>query len=286
MTDIETTTFAVVGEPGKEESTSEETQDETTEEVVDETTEEVTEETAEEDNEDAAEESADPADAAEEEKPKKRRSSQKRINQITREKHNAEREAATLRQQLEALQARQAPAVAPKQEDFQTIEEFDAARIKFHAAETVRDELKALSGTVQQQQQQAVQDAVDADWTVQVEDARAKYDDFDEVVLDPNNTYFTPAMHRALATDENGADIAYHIASHPKLVREISALDDVGAVLRIGRLSAQLAASSKPKLTAAPTPPKQAKGGGVTPQKNPSKMSQKEFEKWWNQRGK
>lgn len=242
--------------------------------------EEETEETSEE-TQDGDEESSEETpgeDAAEEVKPKKRRNVQKRISELTRARHEAERRAQEAERQLQALEATTAPEAEPKQEDFQSIDDYVLARAEWRAEKAVTRKLEELSSTVQQNQQQAAQTAIDANWEVQVEAGRDQFDDFDDVVLDPGNTYFTTAMHRALSMDENGAAIAYHIASNPKLVREVSGLDDIGAVLRIGQLSAKLAQKPVPKQTNAPKPVKTVGGGRSSPRKTLEKMSQKEFE--------
>ena len=272
MTDIDIIDTPLSDEPSTEQKTeapSEETQE--TEEPTEESTEEMTEEAAEE----TAEE--DPESVSEEEKPRKRRSAQKRISELTRARHTAEREAQTLRQQLEALQANATPAAEPKQEDFQSYDDFVVARAEFRAAATVDKRLDTLAKTVQQNQSQAEHTARAADWEVKVEDARDKYDDFDDVALNPD-VPISNAMAEALGAEENGTDIAYHLGKHPKLSREIAALSPMQAVLRIGKLSAKLAEGPKRKPTSTPDPVKVLKAPGVAPMKSISQMTQKEYE--------
>lgn len=218
---------------------------------------------------------ADGEDAAEEVKPKKRRNVQKRISELTRAKHEAERREQEAVRQLEALQATTAPEAAPKQEDFQSIDEFVLASARYEAKQEVRRELETLSNTVQQNQQQAEQTARSADWEVKVEAARDKYDDFDDLVLSDINPV-SPAMAQAYAATDNGADVAYHIASNVKLAREISALNPTQAVIRIGQLSAKLAEKPNPRTTSTPNPVKTVKAK-ATPQKSPDNMPYAEY---------
>lgn len=253
-----------------------ETVQETEEEAVEEKEPvEAPEETSEETPEEATEET--PEDTSEEPAPKSKRNVQKRISQLTQQRSQAQQEAATLRQQLEALQSQSQPAAEPKQEDFQSFDDFAVARAEFRARETVRQELGALSKAVQQSQGQAEQAARTADWDLKAEDARDRYDDFDDVVLIDTNPV-SPAMAQAYAEADNGADVAYHIASNPKLAREISGLSPMQAVIRIGRISQKLGEKPKPKPTAAPKPVKTVTGGGTSSRKSLSQMSQREFE--------
>lgn len=238
-----------------------------------------------EDGDDESSEDEPGEDEAEEPKPKKRRNAQKRISQLTRARHNAEREAQELRQQLDALQSTAAPAAEPKQEDFQSYDDYYLARAEFRADQAVTRKLGELANTIQQNQESSERAILAADWEVQVENARDSYDDFDDVVLIDTNPV-TDAMAQAYAQTNNGADVAYHIASHPKLAREISGLSPTQAVLRIGALSAKLAAKPVPKQTSAPKPVKTVGGGRASPQKDPSKMNQKDFEAWMDKREK
>lgn len=216
---------------------------------------------------------------AEKPKPKRRRNLQKRLRQLTQQRVQAERERDQFRQQLEALQTQQAPVEEPKQDDFKSYDDFLVARAEFRARETVRKELETLSTTVQQNQTQADRDARTADWGLKVEEARDKYDDFDEIAQNPDLPV-TPEMATAIQDADNGADIAYHLGENPTLAREIAALPPIRAVMRIGQISDQLSKPPSPKPTAAPKPPVQVQGGGVAPQKDPSKMSYPEYVKW------
>ena len=223
----------------------------------------------EESSEETAAEATDGEDVAEEPAPKKRRSAQKRISELTRARHTAEREAQQYKQQLDALQANATPAAEPKQEDFPSYDEFVLARAEYRAEQTVTKKLENLGKVAQENQSQAEQTARAADWEVKVEDARDKYDDFDEVVMSPDNTFFTDTLFAALSEEENGTDVAYHLASNPKLGRELASLSPMKAVLRIGKLSAKLAEKPTRKQTGAPTPVKTVNSGsapqGLTP---------------------
>ena len=95
-----------------------------------------------------------------------------------------------------------------------------------------------------------------------------------------NDVAVSDAMAVAIQDADNGADVAYFLGNNRSVARKIYAMPPVQAVMRIGQISARLAEKPKPKPTAAPTPPAQVQGGGVTPQKDPSKMSMDEYVKW------
>lgn len=258
-----------------------------TEEKPEDTAEETTEETSEEPEETSEESEEDGDDEADEEKPKpkRRRNLQKRIGQLTQQRAQAQQEAEELRQQLQALQAQAEPAAEPKQEDFQSYDDFVAAKSEFAARETVRKELETLGQNVQQSQTKAEHAARAADWDLKVEDARDKYDDFDEVAQNPDLPV-TQAMAQAIQESENGADVAYHLGSHPKLSREIASLSPVQAVIRIGQISQKLQEPARPKTTAASPPIKTVKTSGAKVSKNPEDMDMNEYVEWRRKGGK
>ena len=242
-----------------------------------------------EDEPDAAattqEEGEDSPEEKEDRPSKTKRKGDRRLRNARAGRLKAEREAAQLKQQLEALQSRAEPEAEPKQDDFQSFDEFVLARAEFRARETVRKELETAGQNIQQTQNQAVQAAREADWSLKVEDARDKYDDFDDVAQNPDLPV-TPSMAMAIQDSDNGADVAYHLGNNPRLAQEIAALSDVQAVLRIGQLSQKLAEKPRPKPTATPDPPKPLKTTTATPQKSPEDMSYEEYVEWRRKGGK
>jgi hypothetical protein len=86
------------------------------------------------------------------------------------------------------------------------------------------------------------------------EDARAKYDDFEQVAYNPNLTV-TEVMAQTIQLSEVGPDLIYHLGSNPKEAERIARLPPFLQAKEIGKLEAKLAASPPVKKTStAPAP--------------------------------
>lgn len=79
------------------------------------------------------------------------------------------------------------------------------------------------------------------------EDARNKYDDFEQVAYNPN-VRITDVMAQTIQASEIGPDLAYFLGSNPKEADRISRLQPILQAKEIGKLEAKLA-SEPPKAT-------------------------------------
>lgn len=98
------------------------------------------------------------------------------------------------------------------------------------------------------------------------EEARGKYDDFEQVAYNPNLP-ITPVMAQTIQASEDGPDLIYWLGTNPKEAARISKLPGVLQAKEIGRISDQLAANPPVKRTStAPTPiaPVNARANGAT----------------------
>jgi hypothetical protein len=201
---------------------------------------------------------------------------QKRFDELTKARRNAERENAELKQRLEALergsrpandsanqaqqqrQTQQAPAGEPKIEDFDSYAEYYKALVKHELdqRETVR--------SAQTAQQTAI-----AAWDTKQEAARKEHADYDAVLENAQipNTPALPAVRQFLSDEALGAKILYTLAKDPAETQRIMALSPIMAVAELGALKAKLATAAPPanarpprKETAAPAPPRRVDG--------------------------
>lgn len=191
----------------------------------------------------------------------------KRINELTREKHDALREAQYWKEQAlkatKAEPAQEAPAQAskpeikgkPKLQDF----DFDP---EAHAEALVewtlnqREQAKAAESRVQtlQQKEQAFAE---------------EHPDYFEVTRAPH-VPFTQAVISLMAEADKPADVAYHLAKNLDELAAIAAMTPIAAARAIGRIEAKLEAPPAPavpreppkKTTNAPPPPKTVSGAG------------------------
>lgn len=101
-----------------------------------------------------------------------------------------------------------------------------------------------------QKQQAAVEDA----YHEREEEARAKYDDFEQVAYNPQ-LRVTDVMAETIKASEMGPDLAYWLGTNPKEADRISRLAPLLQAREIGKIEAKLAASPPVKpTTSAPAP--------------------------------
>jgi hypothetical protein len=110
-------------------------------------------------------------------------------------------------------------------------------------------------------------------WEEKAAKAVEKYPDFNEVVLESaaaGDWECGPILAIAISASDQGADIAYHLASNPKEAAELNKLaqtDPLEAARRFGRMEARFEAAApndniERKVTKAPEPPKHQVRGG------------------------
>lgn len=146
------------------------------------------------------------------------------------------------REQSQRPQTTTAPAEIYA-EDFDTTEAYVEAQ-----AERKAEELLAKREAARQQATvlEAYQD--------REEQARDKYDDFEQVAYNPT-LKITDTMAQAIQSSDIGPDVIYHLGSNPKEAARIAHLSPILQAKEIGKLEVALAASPPVKKTTnAPAP--------------------------------
>lgn len=95
------------------------------------------------------------------------------------------------------------------------------------------------------------------------EDARSKYEDFEQVAYNPN-LRITNAMAESIQSSDIGPEVAYYLGSNPKEADRISRLTPLVQAKEIGRIEATLTSNPPVKKTSsapAPIAPVTARGG-------------------------
>ena len=185
----------------------------------------------------------------------------------------AEAERDQLREQLNRQTQVQQSSVQsgePKPEQFKTYEEYidKLTDWKIDQREAKREETQA------QRKQAEYQETHEATIRDSLSKAAAKYDDFEEVVTNPNLT-ITPVMTDAMGDSELGGEIAYYLGNNPKEAAEIAKLSNVKQVKAIDRLEAKL--KEPPPVTKAPAPLQTVGKGRTQMEADPEKMSVAEY---------
>lgn len=146
------------------------------------------------------------------------------------------------------------PAQDPRPEQFESTESY-ADALAYRKAEQL------LAQREQQRQQSEVLSA----YHDREEDARTKYDDFQQVAYNPA-LRITDVMAQAIQFSDQGPDVAYYLGQNPKEADRISRLTPLVQAKEIGKLEAKLASDPIVKKTSsAPAP--------IAPVKAPSSGS-------------
>jgi hypothetical protein len=162
--------------------------------------------------------------------------------QTTEEQRKWEREQA---QRLAELEASRKVAAAPPPD----VNDFDSAQAYAEAlAERKAQEL--MSQREQAKQQAQLLDA----YHEKEEDARGRYDDFEQVAYNPNLPV-TDVMAQTIQASDIGPDVIYWLGSNPKEAGRIAALPPILQAREIGKIEAKLADNPPVKKTStAPAP--------------------------------
>jgi len=154
-------------------------------------------------------------------------------------------------------EARQAEAPKPvpvehvKPEQFTTTEEYVEALTTSKAQQLV-----------QQQQFAKQQQDLLGNYHEKEEDARSKYEDFEQVAYNPKLP-ITNVMAQTIQSSDNGPDIAYYLGTNPKEADRIARLEPFLQAKEIGKLEAKVASEPFTKRTSsapAPISPVTARG--------------------------
>ena len=159
---------------------------------------------------------------------------------LAREQRKWEREQA---QRAAEAQAKQAPVELPPADQFESPEAYADALAERKAQELIarREAEKAQSELIE-----AYHD--------REEEARNKYDDFEQVAYNPQ-LRITNVMAETIQSSDVGPDVAYYLGSNPKEADRISKLSPFQQAKEIGRIEAKLVAEPVTKRTSsAPAP--------------------------------
>ena len=121
--------------------------------------------------------------------------------------------------------------------------------------ESVEAYAEALAQKKLEQREQARQQSeILESYHEREEEARGKYDDFDQVAYNPN-LRITTAMAQTIQASDSGPDVAYYLGTNPKEADRISRLPPLVQAKEIGKIEAKLA-SDPPvkKISSAPAP--------------------------------
>ena len=154
---------------------------------------------------------------------------------LAREQRKWERERA--------VEVPPTPVEPPRAEQYESTEAYVEALAEQKAAELVR----------KRDAQRQLSEVTEA-YAEREDEARNKYDDFEQVAYNPG-IRITEAMAEVIRSSEIGPDLAYHLGSNPKEADRISRLSPFLQAKEVGKLEARLTADPPTKkMSKAPVP--------------------------------
>lgn len=224
---------------------------------------------------------------------KKENKTQKRIDQITKEKHEARAEAEYWRKVAtgeikpakqwaaeRAAEGIQAPAIPqnskPQVDQFDTYEDFVEALTDWKVETREADKQAAAEQRKMQEKRQTVEEANAS----RIEAAKTVYDDYDEVTGNLNGIMVPAVTIEAMQESELSAELFYYLGQNIEEAKKLQTLSVPAQLREIGKIEAKL--EKKPlevkRVSQAPTPIKPTGGNGeVVPKKSEADMSDDEW---------
>jgi len=221
--------------------------------------------------------------------PPKKKTAQERIDEITRARREAEREAEYWRKvalEKETKDKITEPPVTPQQpqrpviSQFETTEAYEDALLNWHETKKATE-----TAVIKQREEQEVNLRK---FNIAAAEARKKYEDFDDVVEAP---VFSQQMRESIFGSDVGPELAYFLGLPENRITAdaIRAMPPQKQYYEMGKLETRLTLAQKTKkVTSAPAPinPVGISGGGVeddsklTIEQWMAREKQREIDKW------
>lgn len=202
--------------------------------------------------------------------PPKKKTAQDRIDELTKKRREAEREAERLRRQLSEKKTETPKASAdgrPKIENFETQEEYEDALFEWRDTQ--------LRSRQVAEKAKADTEAAMTRFEDKAKSIREVYEDFDEVIEAP---VFSDVMKDVILKSDEGPLVAYYLGKNQEHALQIASLPANLQIYEIGKLETKLLIAQKTrKATSAPPPISTSGMGGGTAPVDESKLSDDEW---------
>jgi len=224
-----------------------------------------------------------------EEKPKEKDPVQRRIDEITRKRRDAERERdyeRTKRMELEE-ELKKAKSVTPlgekpKLENFETEADYLEALADWKVEQKFKVESEKVSKETESAEEKKAIDETYQELDEKMGKGRTKYADFNELVLD-KELKISEAMVEAILFSDTAEDVLYYLGKHPEEAADIAGLSPLKVAHELGKIEAKINAPPPTpptkKTTKAPEPITPVKTTGVT-ERDPNDMTPQEYREW------
>ncbi|MEE9905541.1 MAG: hypothetical protein K4305_08985 [Chlorobium sp.] len=204
---------------------------------------------------------------------------QKRIDRLTKEKHDLRRENEDLKAKLSQGKPEGDADNEPDITDFDNFDDYQKAKKEFNQRQNGDQPAQKAEEAPAQKLPVEVLDALGV-IRDSIDDGKRKYADFEQVI-NADDFFQTNEMVTAIAECDKPEDITYYLATHKDESARIAGLSPAAQAKEIGKIEARLAAAPlKPtkKITAAPPPIDPVGGSGDVPRTLKNVTSQAEYE--------
>lgn len=193
-----------------------------------------------------------------------KRTAQDRIDELTRERRDAERNAEYWKARA-MPEAQPKPEVAPDPKDFPNVEDYINAKVK-------HDVKLAMADVKTQTAQENATNEVAKSWAAKMEAARTSIPDF-EKTMEKADAPVAGHVAELLFDHDQGPQLVHHFALHPDVLEKINKMTPTKAAFAIGALAKEVVSvpsgGSKvveAKISNAPPPTKSiGQGRSTTP---------------------
>lgn len=242
-------------------------------------------------SQDEQEETAASDDADKPEKPKRRSRAEERINELTREKYEAQRNLEAMQRQMAELQQRMQPQMPETGEPMPQLSQYGYDEERYTQA-VQQWHQNQMARIAQQQEQMRQQQAYQAEQMRQqqvlsekIQKGVEKYPDFTQKVNDPRLPPLrevNPVAFQAVLESDAAHDVAYYLASNPQEIYRFASMTPTQAVREVTLIEAKLKAAPPREVRNPPKPPSTVGGSGAEAMKDPDKMTTEEWLAWRN----
>lgn len=231
-----------------------------------------------EEGKEAAEDGADSEEESQEEdKPEPKRKRPRRPSRRDRIIREQGEEIRALKERLAGLEAPK-PTAEPQETDYTNFEDFQKARDDWSREQGRREAAEEAERRRKEDADRQAAAEMAAKGRKLYEDGQAKYDDFYEVALNPDNFDPSQKVAEVIMESEQAVDVAYYLGKNPDVADRLEDMTPTQAAREIGRIEATLS-TRKPKPSSAPKPIKPIGPGTDKPTPNPDDIPYSEYVK-------
>ena len=219
-----------------------------------------------------------------------REAMQKRIDRKTAVTKALEKKIAELQSKVAEIPQQEVDN-SPKEEDFETFEEYDKARVEYLADKKAEERFNEKKQKELAQKSYELRQAKAKEFNDKIESFRAEVPDYDEKAAafmeltadyrsrmgEANPTL--QSIGNVILELENAPAVIHQLGANPDLMDDLASMNPVQAGIELVRLHESYSRPEKKQITPEPIKPLKATGKG---NKDPRKMSDEEYIRWRN----